>query len=110
MSYDWPGNVRELENIIGRAMITMEPDERFIRAHHLPPLKLSYQAQEVPGDVKDLRRALREYEKGLIMKALERNNWDVQNTAREIGMSVRTLYHRMKLLQIVRPMSKRRQS
>ncbi|WP_052463558.1 sigma-54 interaction domain-containing protein [Thermotoga caldifontis] len=109
-SYDWPGNVRELENIIGRAMITMEPDERFIRAHHLPPLRLTYQAQEVATDVKDLKRALREYEKGLILRALERNDWNVQKTAQELGMSVRTLYHRMKLLQIVRPTGKKHQS
>lgn len=109
-SYDWPGNVRELENIIGRAMIIMEPDERFIRAHHLPPLRLTYQAQEVTTDVKDLKRALREYEKGLILRALERNDWNVQKTAQELGMSVRTLYHRMKLLQIVRPAGKKHQS
>ncbi|KAF2958714.1 hypothetical protein AS159_03295 [Thermotoga sp. Ku-13t] len=109
-SYDWPGNVRELENIIGRAMIIMEPDERFIRAHHLPPLRLTYQAQEVASDVKDLKRALREYEKGLIVRALERNDWNVQKTAQKLGMSVRTLYHRMKLLQIVRPAGKKHQS
>lgn len=110
ISYDWPGNVRELENIIGRAMITMEPGERFIRAHHLPPLKISYQAFEVSGEVKDLKRTLRQYEKSLIIKALEQNEWDVQRTAKELGLSVRTLYYRMKLLQISKPVGRKRHS
>lgn len=108
--YDWPGNVRELENIIGRAMITMEPGERFIRAHHLPPLKISYQAFEVSGEVKDLKHTLRQYEKSLITKALEQNGWDVQKTAKELGLSVRTLYYRMKLLQISKPVGRKRHS
>lgn len=110
ISYDWPGNVRELENIIGRAMITMEPGERFIRAHHLPPLKISYQAFEVSGEIKDLKRTLRQYEKSLITKALEQNGWDVQRTAKELGLSVRTLYYRMKLLQISKPVGRKRHS
>lgn len=110
ISYDWPGNVRELENIIGRAMITMEPGERFIRAHHLPPLKIIYQAFEVSGEVKDLKRTLRQYEKSLITKALEQNGWDAQKTARELGLSVRTLYYRMKLLQISKPVGRKRHS
>ncbi|MCS7175099.1 sigma-54 interaction domain-containing protein [Pseudothermotoga sp.] len=109
ISYDWPGNVRELENIIGRAMITMEPSERFIRAHHLPPLKVSYQTHEIAGEVKDLKRTLRQYEKSLITKSLEQNDWDVQKTAKELGLSVRTLYYRMKLLQISRPTNRKRQ-
>ncbi|MEN3007577.1 sigma-54-dependent Fis family transcriptional regulator [Pseudothermotoga sp.] len=110
ISYDWPGNVRELENAIGRAMITMEPSERFIRAHHLPPLKVSYQTHEITGEVKDLKRTLRQYEKSLITKSLEQNDWDVQKTAKELGLSVRTLYYRMKLLQISRPTNRKRQS
>ncbi|MCE5333488.1 MAG: sigma 54-interacting transcriptional regulator, partial [Desulfobacteraceae bacterium] len=35
-SYNWPGNVRELENMLGRALINMQPGERMVDAHHLP--------------------------------------------------------------------------
>ncbi len=37
-AYDWPGNVRELENILGRALINMQPGERTVCTHHLPLL------------------------------------------------------------------------
>ncbi|HOJ88432.1 MAG TPA: sigma-54-dependent Fis family transcriptional regulator [Pseudothermotoga sp.] len=101
MNYDWPGNVRELENVIGRAMINMDSEERFVKMHHLPPLKTTYRAVDVPS-TGNLREMLFEYERGIILKALDQNNWNVQKAAASLGMSVRTLYYRMKVLQIRR--------
>ncbi|MGB9820420.1 MAG: sigma 54-interacting transcriptional regulator [Pseudothermotoga sp.] len=100
-NYDWPGNVRELENVIGRAMINMDSEERFVKMHHLPPLKTTYRAVDVPS-TGNLREMLFEYERGIILKALDQNNWNVQKAAASLGMSVRTLYYRMKVLQIRR--------
>ena len=37
-NYDWPGNVRELDNILGRAMILMNYNEKLIDTKHLPDL------------------------------------------------------------------------
>lgn len=101
INYNWPGNVRELENVIGRAMINMDSEDRIIKLHHLPPLKTVYRALDVPstGNLKDM---VYEYEKGIILKALEQNNWNVQKTATSLGMSVRTLYYRMRVLEIKR--------
>lgn len=101
MNYDWPGNVRELENVIGRAMINMDSEERFVKMHHLPPLKTTYRAVDVPS-TGNLREMLFEYERGIILKAMDQNNWNVQKAAASLGMSVRTLYYRMKVLQIRR--------
>ncbi len=101
INYNWPGNVRELENVIGRAMINMDSGDRIVKLHHLPPLKTIYRAIDVPstGNLKDM---LYEYEKGIILKALEQNDWNVQKTAASLGMSVRTLYYRMRVLEIKR--------
>ncbi len=101
LSYDWPGNVRELENVIGRAMINMEPDERYIKLQHLPPLKVSFTPAQV-SKTGDLRQLVREYEKGLILKALEECNWNVQRAAELLGLSVRTLYYKMRILDVKR--------
>ncbi|MDI3495179.1 MAG: hypothetical protein PWQ72_1306, partial [Pseudothermotoga sp.] len=43
-----------------------------------------------------------EYEKGVILKALEENSWNVQKTAENLKISIRTLYYRMKMLGIKR--------
>ncbi|MDK2883719.1 sigma-54-dependent Fis family transcriptional regulator [Pseudothermotoga sp.] len=99
--YDWPGNVRELENIMGRAMINMEADERIIKLHHIPPLEEIRHISSITkaGSHKQL---LLEYEKGVILKALEENSWNVQKTAENLKISIRTLYYRMKMLGIKR--------
>ncbi|MFB8735122.1 hypothetical protein ACEQPO_18610 [Bacillus sp. SL00103] len=34
-SYSWPGNVRELENVLGRAMIFLNPQEEWIDEDHI---------------------------------------------------------------------------
>lgn len=101
MGYDWPGNVRELENVIGRAMINMDPEEKVVRAHHLPPLKITYHPVEltVSGNLRDM---VYNYERSVILKVLSENNWNVQKTAKSLGMSLRTLYYRMRILGIRR--------
>ncbi|MEJ5230367.1 MAG: sigma 54-interacting transcriptional regulator, partial [Pseudothermotoga sp.] len=101
MSYDWPGNVRELENVIGRAMINMDPEEKVVKVHHLPPLKITYHPVEltVSGNLRDM---LYNYERSVILKTLSENDWNVQKTAKSLGMSLRTLYYRMKILGIKR--------
>ncbi len=101
LSYDWPGNVRELENIIGRAIINMEPDDTYIRAQHLPALRPSFSAAGV-SKVGNLRQLVSEYEKGLILKVLEETGWNIQKSAQLLGLSVRTLYYKMKNLDIKR--------
>lgn len=101
INYNWPGNVRELENVIGRAMINMDSEDRLIKLHHLPSLKVTYHAADVPS-TGNLRDMVFEYEKGIILKALDQNDWNVQKTAASLGMSVRTLYYRMRVLEINR--------
>jgi len=101
VGYDWPGNVRELENVIGRAMINMDPEEKVVRVHHLPPLKITYHPVEltVSGNLRDM---LYNYERSVILKVLSENEWNVQKTAKSLGMSLRTLYYRMRILGIRR--------
>jgi len=101
-SYDWPGNVRELENVIGRAMINMNIDEKVIEAKHLPPL-IPSESEDFPHETftrGSLKNIVSEYESKVILTALKRNNWDVQKTSQELNISPRTLYYKMKLYGI----------
>ena len=92
MDYSWPGNVRELENSIEYAM-NMEETPR-ISLTSLPVRILSSCQSDT-----DLRSKLSRSETSIIISALDRNGWDLDGkvkTAEELGISLRTLYRRLK--------------
>ncbi len=102
IEYDWPGNVRELENVLGRAMINMDPEERIILKEHLPPLKVMHQELEVeiPQIKGTLKEMTDEFERKVILETLARNNWNKTKTARDLGLSIRALYYKLEKLKI----------
>lgn len=90
--YSWPGNVRELENSIEYAM-NMEETSR-ISLSSLPVRILNSCQSD-----SDLRSKLSRSESSIIISALDRNGWDLDGkmkTAEELGISLRTLYRRLK--------------
>ena len=92
LDYSWPGNVRELENSIEYAM-NMEDTSR-INLTSLPARIFSSCESE-----SDLRSKLSKSESSIIISALDRNGWDMDGkikTAEELGISLRTLYRRLK--------------
>ncbi len=106
IDYEWPGNVRELENIIGRSIINMNINERVIQAEHLPQLLagkknsngMETRAQESEfvtlGDVVD--RAEADY----IKNVYARLNKNKTETAKVLGVSLRSLYYKMEKYKI----------
>ncbi len=92
--HDWPGNVRELENIIGRAMISMELEEKTIMPSHI---KGVIERPEKHGElpVGSLAVLMEDYEKEIISEALERNDWNKTKTSNELGISIRSLYYKL---------------
>ena len=103
MEYDWPGNVRELENIIGRAMISLKMTDKLMKREHLPlvlfgkPEKVHVSSEKitVTEHMPDLKEYLREKEKEYINAVLEKNGFNKTKTARELGMSIRSLYYKI---------------
>ena len=92
MDYSWPGNVRELENSIEYAM-NMEETSR-INLTSLPARIFSSCESDL-----DLRSKLSKSESSIIISALDKNGWDMDGkikTAEELGISLRTLYRRLK--------------
>ncbi|WP_448379051.1 sigma 54-interacting transcriptional regulator [Fervidobacterium sp.] len=99
VSRDWPGNVRELENFLGRVMINMGPEERYIELKHLPEdsgLKVEKKDEQF-ADIgeKSLKDLVEEYEKKIILTALKQTGGDKVKTAKMLDISVRTLYYKM---------------
>lgn len=98
-SYSWPGNVRELENLLGRAIINMRFNETQVRLEHLPPLTSTSRplprSEEQLSAPARLDEALDAYERMLIQTALNRNGGNKTETARELGVSLRSLYYKI---------------
>lgn len=94
-AYTWPGNVRELENIIERIVVLSRGDE--ITLNDLP----DFLRRERPA-VEELHLilppngiSLEAVEKELIVRALEKFNWNQTHAAQYLDLSRKTLIYRM---------------
>jgi DNA-binding NtrC family response regulator len=93
--YNWPGNVRELENTIERAVLLSKG--KFIGPEDLSRSIIQNQ-NEPPSEYRSmsLKEALAIPEKQIIQRALEANNWNRQQTAKELQVNRTTLFKKMK--------------
>lgn len=105
MAYDWPGNIRELENFIGRAMINIKMHDVVLTEAHLP--SIVYRQTEkrevtpLPQEkILSLDESVKDFEKKLIQRALEANDFNREATAKMLQISLRTLYYKIKSYEI----------
>ncbi len=94
--HDWPGNIRELRNVVERAFVVSEGGE--LRAEHLR-LALGARATVAPNDALSLEEMEREH----IRRVLELEQNHVARAARRLGISVSSLYERLRRYDIERP-------
>ncbi len=98
IAYRWPGNIRELQNVMDRAVLMTDGD--VLNSTHLPR-EISGAAEKSSEGAES--GGLRGYEKALIIKALEDNNWNQTKAARELNISRDNLRYRVKKYSISRP-------
>ncbi len=98
-NYKFPGNVRELENIIERAVALYEGKLITESDLHLEKSSLQLPGSDayIPA-MESLENYLEEIEKHAISEALEQNKWNRTATAKQLGMSFRSLRYRLKKL------------
>jgi len=108
MRYPWPGNIRELENLVERLVILTEGD--LVAVEDLPQrfreagsLGSEVKSIDFPADGLNLPQALQEFERRLILKALERSNWVKSRAAQLLNLNRTTLIEKMKKQQIFPP-------
>ena len=100
--YSFPGNVRELENILERAValydgkIITEEDLNLIP--ETPEASQPIESAPFVPMMSSLEDYLEEIEKQAISDALEKNKWNRTATAKQLGMSFRSLRYRLKKL------------
>jgi DNA-binding NtrC family response regulator len=87
--YDWPGNVRELENIVARSVALAGGP--VVQLDQIP-LDVAMAPARVPRDERlNLREARQEFERLLILRALDRAEGNRTVAARLLGMHRNTL-------------------
>ncbi len=92
--YDWPGNVRELENVIERAVVLTETG--VIELGNLPESVCPGEIADGDSIVIPVGTPMNEIQRIAIEAALERTNGDKKLAASLLGITVQTIYRKLK--------------
>ena len=107
-SYWWPGNIRELENLIERLVAISE--KSWITEDDLP---FEFRMAELDRTDRKgeslFQEAMVAFERNLLVRALEKNGWNVTATARYLGLPLSTMKFKLEKLD-VREFAKRLRS
>jgi DNA-binding NtrC family response regulator len=103
--YGWPGNVRELENVIERLVVLSVSDE--ITLADLPDFlqRERSQADAIELNLPPGGISLERVERDLIVRSLEKFDWNQTQAARYLDISRRTLIYRMEKFGISKEQS-----
>src|SRR5262249_27337764 len=82
--YSWPGNIRQLENRIKKALVLCDQTLLSPEDLDLGP------SAETP--IMPLEKAKEEFQRKYVLEALERNNGNRTQTARDLGVDPRTIF------------------
>ena len=94
LAYRWPGNVREMRNVLERAVILAKGE--WIEVAHLPPyLRAEDGASTLQISISKGATAA-ETERELILKTLELTGNNKAETARRLGLDVKTIRNKLK--------------
>ena len=98
MTHKWKGEVRELENVIERAVIFSQ--DEFITIKDLPSSFYQQANDQTVLNTGSLEESVRNYERDLILKTLESNEFNKEKTAEQLQVGLSTLYRKLKELDI----------
>jgi len=105
IAYDYPGNVRELENVVERAVALSRGGE--IDVSVLPPTVVRTRSaagrERLPADGVSLEDVLAQYERGLLLEALEQCGGVKKRAAQRLGISFRSFRYRLEKLGLEEP-------
>ena len=129
VDYQWPGNIRELANFIERMVVLSPgqeitpqdlPDKVLGEAHRekwapleepefdespaqalQKSLKKTY-TMSLPNEGMNLKSAVEDFERGLILEALEKTDWVKNKAAGLLGLNRTTLVEKLKKMNIRR--------
>jgi DNA-binding NtrC family response regulator len=102
--HPWPGNIRQLESVVERAVLLSEGS--VVRPADLPVeirLQTSPSARPNGFDIPAEGIDIEDFERQLIVQAMERSGWVIARAARLLGLTYRTLQYRLEKFGIRKP-------
>jgi two-component system response regulator AtoC len=96
--YHWPGNIRELENMLKRYVILGNEDVITTDLVSHEPESFNPELNlDGPISLKKLtRQAVRDLERKVILKVLQKNHWNRKRSARALSISYRALLYKIR--------------
>jgi len=99
-NHRWPGNIRELQNVITRyVLLGSEEVVAVDLSQNIDATSTSAGNGSASDGVISLRKAtretVREFERKMILRALEANNWNRKRCARALSISYRSLMYKL---------------
>ncbi|MGD9488514.1 MAG: sigma-54-dependent transcriptional regulator [Calditrichaceae bacterium] len=98
-NYDYPGNIRELENLIERIVVLNKSN--MLKMDDLPPYITELQKDVVQHDLNGgLSNLVDDFERSMILDALEKNNFNKFQTAKMLKINRSTFMSKLKKYNI----------
>jgi len=104
MKYEWPGNIRELENLVERFSVLAESDT--IQVDDLPVAisnKMRFDGNAHLLDMNknaDFNIVVQQFQKSLILHALNKTNWIKAKAAEMLNLNRTTLVEKIKKMDL----------
>ena len=106
-AYHWPGNVRELFHVLDYAQNVS--DSTVLQPEHLPSYLLRNQAEQQPSAASgpinfsntSLQALLDDYEREVIVQALDHCGYNISKTAQTLGILRQSLQYRIRKYGLV---------
>ncbi len=99
INYNWPGNVRELENVVERLAILKAGQSIYhkdLPEKLLSPTGKIVTSVQIPDQGISFKRVVNEFENELILKALEKTDWNKNKAASLLKLNRTTLVEKIK--------------
>jgi PAS domain S-box-containing protein len=93
--YDWPGNIRELQNVLQRLMTMKRLDFNLVLGNLKSEVE-ELSVEQYSSSSNELKSSMESYEKSLILKSLEKNQWRRLKSASDLNINRKTLFKKMK--------------